>query len=93
MLSIQDILAVLDHWPLWKRMKETPEKVEMLEKRLDALEAKLAPATGEVCPKCRAPAYHVISNRPIPNFEWAGKSLDTWQCDVCGHTVESRHPE
>lgn len=93
MLSIQDLLALLDHWPLWKRIKESPARLDALEKLIAGLEAKLAPATGEVCPKCRAPAFHVASNRPMPHMEWAGKSLDTWRCDTCGHTMEKRHPD
>jgi len=47
MLSIQDLLALLDHWPLWKRIKESPARLDALEKHIAGLEAKLAPATGE----------------------------------------------
>jgi len=93
MSSIQDLLALLDHWPLWKRIKESPPRLDDLEKRIADLEAKLAPATGEVCQKCRTPAFHVVSNRPMPHFEWAGKSLDKWLCDNCGDTIEKPHPE
>lgn len=93
MLSINDLLAVLDHWPLWKRMNETPERVDALEARIASLEAILAPATGEICPKCRKPSFHIISNRPMPHFEWAGKSLDKWRCDECSHEMEKKHPE
>ena len=40
MLSIQDLLALLDHWPLWKRVKESPARLDALEKRIADLEAK-----------------------------------------------------
>ncbi len=52
---------------------------------------RLRSAWSEICPKCRAPNFHVISNRPMQEFAWAGKSWDTWKCDACGHTVESPH--
>lgn len=88
---LEDIMKTLDRVPGWKRIAATPDELDALKARVGALEAKLAPATGEICPKCRAPSFHVTSNRPMPNFEWAGKSLDMWKCDACGYSVETPH--
>jgi hypothetical protein len=89
---LEDIIRTLERVPGWKRIAAMPEEMDALKKRIDALEAKLLPATGEQCPVCRAAAFRVISNRPMPHFAWAGKSLDTWKCDTCGHSLEKEHP-
>lgn len=88
---IEDIIKALERVPGWKRIAATSDDLDILKKRVDVLEAKLAPATGEICPKCRQPTFRVIDNRPMPHFEWAGKSLDTLQCDSCGHKVTQQH--
>lgn len=88
---LEDVIKALERVPGWKRIAGTPAEVDALRARVEALEAKLAPATGEVCPRCRKPAFHVVSNRPMPNFDWAGKSLDTFKCDECGYEVTQPH--
>lgn len=88
---LEDVIKALERVPGWKRIAATPAEVDALRARVEALEARLAPATGDICPKCRAPAFHIVSNRPNPQFEWAGKSLDTWRCDKCDYTVEEPH--
>ena len=86
---IGDIMEALDRVPIWKRVTALPEEVEALKKRIEALEAKLAPATGEQCPICRAPQFKVISSAPDPQFAFAGVQRDQMKCSACGHS-ESR---
>ena len=88
---LEDIIRALERVPGWKRIAATPDDLDALKARVEALEARLAPATGEICPKCRKPSFRVVSNRPMPHFEWAGKSLDTLRCDACGHEVTCPH--
>ena len=88
---LEDIIRALERVPGWKRIAATPDDLDALKVRVEALEARLAPATGEICPKCRKPSFRVVSNRPMPHFEWAGKSLDTLRCDACGHEVTCPH--
>ena len=88
---LEDIIRALERVPGWKRIAATPDDLDALKARVEALEARLAPATGEICPKCRRPSFRVVSNRPMPHFEWAGKSLDTLRCDACGHEVTCPH--
>lgn len=88
---LEDILKTLERVPGWKRIASTPDELDALRKRVEALEAKLAPATGSICPSCSALQFRIISNRPMPHFQWAGKSLDTWKCNGCGYTVEQEH--
>jgi predicted RNA-binding Zn-ribbon protein involved in translation (DUF1610 family) len=87
MVGLKDITELLDRWPLWKRVKDTPEKVEALEQRVAALEKLLEKAPGDACPKCGA--------REMRRMEM-GRRLggqnayryDTWTCTACGATDE-----
>lgn len=88
---LDDVIKALERVPGWKRIAATLAEVDALKARVEALEAKLAPATGKVCPRCGEPAFHVVSNRPMPHFDWAGKSLDTLKCDKCGYEVTQPH--
>jgi hypothetical protein len=47
--GIGDALSILDHIPIWKCVKELPDKVAAIEKRLAALEAK---PTLPICEAC-----------------------------------------
>ena len=43
MISVDNILKILDRIPMWKKLTEIPTKVDELEKRLEKLEASNAP--------------------------------------------------
>ena len=47
--GIGDALSLLDHIPIWKRVKELPDKMAAIEKRLAALEAKSNLPICEAC--------------------------------------------
>jgi hypothetical protein len=56
------MLALLDKIPIWKQLKELPQRVESLEKRIAELENKPI-STGDVCPKCKNKTFELISTR------------------------------
>ena len=82
---LEDVMKAVERIPGWKRIAATPDELDALKKRVEELEAKLAPATGEICPICRSPHFKVISSCPHPTFAFAGKKLDTFECGACGH--------
>jgi hypothetical protein len=58
-ITVKDVLELLDRIPVWRAMKELPDRVEALEARLCDLEAKLAKAPGEACPFCGDRAFRI----------------------------------
>ncbi len=42
MLSLKDLLAVLDRWDTWKRMRETPDRLDAMESRVADLDLPTA---------------------------------------------------
>jgi transcription elongation factor Elf1 len=88
MISISDILAILDKIPIWKKLKEMPSKIESLEKRIAELENKtLKP--NEVCPRCHSEEYSVVSTYPIKEM-LRTFNVRQYQCKVCDFKEEIR---
>lgn len=85
---LEDINKTLERIPGWKRVIAAPDEIDALKKRVEALESKLAPATGEQCPICRAPQFKIIASAPHPDFGFAGTKMDTLQCQACGHSEQ-----
>jgi len=81
-----DILALLDKIPIWKRVQETPARVDALEKRVADLEARLARAPGEACPKCGALEFRTESAKPSRQFGDMGAVDRTLKCGACDYT-------
>jgi predicted RNA-binding Zn-ribbon protein involved in translation (DUF1610 family) len=83
------MLAALDRWSEWKRMREAPGRIDELEKRLAALETSPKKAPGRPCPACGEPAMRRISIAPDPGpFGDLGTKIETWRCSECGDTEE-----
>jgi hypothetical protein len=78
--GIGDALSILDHIPIWKRVKELPDKVAAIEKRLAALEAKpnlpICEACGEGFMRRLTGHFAVLND--------AGHGLKVYKCDKCG---------
>ena len=89
MSTLDSILQLLEKWPKWKRVKETPDRVDQLEARLTALEVKLQRAPGQACPKCGAFAYRVESSKPHPTFGNMGALVRLMKCGDCGFQEET----
>jgi len=92
LISVSDILKILDQVPIWKTVKELPKRVEALEKANAELEAKLkligaAPpkAHGQICPACGEPAVRRKSSQPHKgHFADMGVRDEIWTCEICG---------
>ena len=84
---IEDIMKALDRIPAWKRLVALPPEVERLQQRVAALEAQLAPATGDRCPKCRAMTFTLVESKPAPGaLGKLGAMDDHFACTSCGYT-------
>ena len=83
--GIGDALSILDHIPAWRRVKELPDKVASIEKRLAALEAKpnlpICEACGEGFMRRQADAP---LTGPFAVFSDGGLGLKVYKCDKCG---------
>ena len=67
MLSLKDLTELLDKWPLWKKMKESPERIDALEKRIKSLEKRLS-GTGDICPKCKQPTFELFDSKMLEDI-------------------------
>ena len=85
---LEDIMKTLERIPAWKRLQGLPDHVQRLEARIAQLEAQLGPAAGDVCPKCKARTFRLISSRPHPTFGRLGGLEDTLTCSNCQHTEQ-----
>lgn len=90
MAILSEITDLLRRWDVWKRVEEAPDRIDCLEKRVAELEAKLARAPGEACPRCGALEYRVIEAKPHPEADFArmGSRLHVLRCGECGFSDE-----
>ncbi len=92
MSLLQDMLNTLDRWDEWKRMRASPDRVDELERRLAAVEARLTKAPGDpelpLCELCRIGRLKTVAIRDDPKFAFAGVKQHSLACDnpECGHT-------
>lgn len=93
MISVSDIIKLLEQIPIWKTLRDTPKKIQDLEARMAALETAASaqralpkiPA-AKACPMCGA-EMKVTAERPHPSFAFAGVKLHDMACS-CGHKTE-----
>lgn len=66
-------------------MKEAPDQLDALTKRVQELESRLERAPGEACPSCGAYEYRVVESRE-PKGDWAGTGVreHVMKCGECG---------
>jgi len=91
---LEDVMKALERIPSWKRLQNLPTQVEELERRINALESRLNPATGEQCPSCRAMAFKLLRSEPAPE-PWGsmGVRQDHFACSACPYTdIRERNP-
>lgn len=84
MAVLSDILALLDRWDEWKKIKAAPARIDALEQRLAALEATTPKQAGKSCPACGEPAVRRVSIKPHPDFGDMGAVNEVWNCTACG---------
>lgn len=83
--GIGDALSLLDRVPIWKRVKELPDKVEALERRIAALESKPKLPLCESCGEgfMRRQKDERLSG-VFAEFNDAGAGIAVYRCDKCG---------
>jgi len=89
MISVSDILKLLDQIPIWKAVSGLPRRVSELEKKVAELEGKIGDSTpgfqsGRECPICGA-SMKVLGEFPHPQFAFAGRKVHDMECPECGH--------
>lgn len=94
MSTIADIAKLLEQIPIWKRIKELPGRVEVLEGRLAALEKaiELRPS-AEQCPICGTGTLKTTKITAHPTMGAVGLQEKHLLCDnkACGHTEKRMH--
>lgn len=91
---LEDVIKALERIPAWKRMLNMQSEISDLQARVKALESRLAPATGEQCPKCRSMSFNLLNSTPAP-APWGemGVRQDHFACSACGYTdTRERNP-
>ena len=83
---LKDFLAALQTWPKWKRIEESPERIDALENRISKLEKRLERCPGEGCPKCGELAFRAYGSRPAGRAGGGGPIVRTMQCEKCGYS-------
>lgn len=84
MSTLESILDLLNRWPSWKRITDSPDRIDGLEHRVAQLEDKLQRAPGEACPSCGALAFRVTESKPMAGgFGKLGVRQWTRRCDDC----------
>lgn len=82
MVGTKDLVDLLDKIPLWKRLTQTPARIDELEKRVAKLEELLQDTRPpEVCPYCGKRGmrlYHSFG------FDDKGVTREEWKCELCG---------
>jgi len=98
MISVSDILKILDNAPVWKTLKALPGQVKALEERVAALEKRLdAPGLARggardvalTCALCQG-GMRVVAERADPTFGRFGIKTHHVVCDDCGHETDLR---
>jgi len=82
MLALKDLNELLEKIPLWKRVANTPDRLDELEKRVKAIEDQIS-GTGEVCPYCRKPSLQLLNIKGEPGMEDLGVKKYFYKCLNC----------
>lgn len=88
-ISVSDMLKILDNVPIWKTVKALPARLEALEKRVATLEGRGGPAKTSPwdCTVCGS-RMRVIGERSDPTFGVFGVKLLKLACDICPRETE-----
>lgn len=91
MISVSDILKLLEQVPIWRSLVTLPKRLAELEARVAALESggtagRTAPGPRD-CPLCGA-VMVVTEEKNDPTFGPLGGKIHVMRCDGCESTVE-----
>ena len=93
MISVSDILKLLDQVPIWKKLSGLPARLDELERRVKDLEGALAARPArDACPRCGG-ALEIERDEPHPTFGMMGVRNRHLACSICGfRTVKELKP-
>jgi hypothetical protein len=81
---IEDVLKALERIPIWKRLREIPDEVDDLKRRIAELEVKLGGKwPPDVCQFCGARAARMIWSDAADS---KGIARQDWHCSACDKT-------
>lgn len=94
-ISVGDLVKILDQIPIWKAVSGLPKRIAELERKVEALEGRLAAEqrtaaqvpSAKICPICDA-TMKVVREDPHPQFAFAGVKVHSMNCEACGQTVK-----
>jgi len=85
--TLDNIISLLEKWPVWKRITEAPDRIDRLESQIESLKAKLTKppkARGEPCRKCGEHAARLKDTRGPMGDAPQRYVEETWACEACG---------
>lgn len=89
MVTVRDIQSALRDWPVWRRLAESPKRLDDHERRIVELEYRLhlRTAPGERCPKCGELEYRTdrVEEAPKPRPAGPGVLIRVMKCGACGY--------
>ena len=81
MISVSDVLKLLEKIPVWGTLSKLPERVKLLEQKVASLEAA-GPAPGRrPCPACGQ--YMTYESGGVIQQE-SGQAFRTYKIESCG---------
>lgn len=82
---IEDVMKALERIPAWKRLATMPAELDALRNRVSQLEARLQPASGDICPRCREPKFILEDSSPVRGgLGDLGARQHRYRCSGCG---------
>ncbi len=88
MFGLTDLVALLDRWGEWKRIKSAADRVPELANRIEALEDRLAGKGGTQCPQCASLDVRLTYSGPTDDEK---KILERWECMDCDTPFDKLH--
>jgi hypothetical protein len=84
MVGVSDIVALLELWPGWKRVRDAPARVDALEERLAAVEWLASVPADARCQRCWKGIMCVTHDTPDALLGAAGAVRRHRKCDAPG---------
>jgi hypothetical protein len=81
MFGLKDLNELLDKMPLWKRVAQSPDRIDELTKRIESLEKRLS-GSGDICKKCKQPTFELVDVKVLE--EILGLKKYIYKCSNCG---------
>ena len=89
MSTLESILNLLNKWPAWKRITQSPARIDELEKRIKSVEDKIK-GSGELCPFCKQPTLELLEIIPDKMFGDLGVNVHKFKCSSCNKEYEKK---